>query len=432
MHQWTSWRSFAIAAGSALIVAACATAVPEWTSQAIKESAAPLEMKDGKQVQIRYNEGPYSPFAAIDWSKYRTYAYNETIPQPPVVKAAMPKDVKGDVEKGKKLFQNRNKAPCTGCHVVRDDIWPMGNVGPNLSHFAEKKFKDEFVYQMIYDMRSVNEDSHMPPWGTSGAFTPEEIVHLVAYLQTQKGPDVKRKDPNIDPSTRYVSEGFGDNLDPTNNPAIAMAESAAAKVWKKAGTNGKTCESCHAGGPAKMVGVATKWPRFVKTYDRTMAIEDFLGPHSKDTMGANSLPAQGTDNILTATAIKMASNGMNQNIDMSTPEMKAALERGKGSFYNRVGQRNHACADCHTPERGGGHFLGGRMLPQVTMPMNLHFPTYRTNFAKVWDIRKRFQWCTLPLGMNFIPGDSIEYAELELYLASFGQGKPIRVPGLGH
>ncbi|MBI5121033.1 MAG: sulfur oxidation c-type cytochrome SoxA [Rhodospirillales bacterium] len=431
MNHWTSWRSFALIAGVAFAAAACSS-VPEWTSQSIKESAAPIVEKDGKQVQIRYNEGPYSPYADTNWSKYRTLSYKESIPAPPVVKVEMPKDIKGDVAKGKKLFESRAKAPCTGCHVVRDDIWPMGDVGPSLVKFGDKKFKDEFVYQMIYDMRSINKDSFMPPWGASGAFTPEEIVHLVAYVQSQKGPPVKRKDPNIDPATRYVSEGFGDNLDPTNNPAIAMSEATAAKMWKKAGPNGKTCDSCHAGGAAKMTGVAAKWPRFVKTYNRVMAIEDFLGPHAKDTMGENIIPAQGNDNIHTTTAIKMASTGMAQNIDMSSPEMKEALERGKTSFYNRVGQRNHACADCHTEERGGGKFLGGRKLPLLAMPMNLHFPTYRTNFAKIWDMRKRFQWCTLPLGMNFIPGDSIEYAELELYLASFAQGKPLRAPGLGH
>jgi L-cysteine S-thiosulfotransferase len=77
-------------------------------------------------------------------------------------------------------------------------------------------------------------------------------------------------------------------------------------------------------------------------------------------------------------------------------------------------------------------FLGGRLLGKVDAPLTHHFPTFRTNFDRVWDIRKRFQWCMLPLGMNFIPGDSVEYAELELYLTSIGQGKPLNVPGIGH
>jgi sulfur-oxidizing protein SoxA len=61
-----------------------------------------------------------------------------------------------------------------------------------------------------------------------------------------------------------------------------------------------------------------------------------------------------------------------------------------------------------------------------------HFPTWRTDRAEVWDMRKRFQWCMTPLGMNMLAADSIEYAELELYLTSFDNGKPLNVPGIRH
>jgi L-cysteine S-thiosulfotransferase len=61
-----------------------------------------------------------------------------------------------------------------------------------------------------------------------------------------------------------------------------------------------------------------------------------------------------------------------------------------------------------------------------------HFPTWRTGLGSVWDIRKRMQWCMLPIGMNYLPADAVEYAELELYLASFAHGKPMNVPGIRH
>ena len=38
----------------------------------------------------------------------------------------------------------------------------------------------------------------------------------------------------------------------------------------------------------------------------------------------------------------------------------------------------------------------------------------------------------LPLGMNYLPADAVEYAELELYLTSFAHGKPMHVPGIRH
>lgn len=404
----------------------------EWKSRAIEESQGPIKTIDGKEVQVRYNQGPYNRVRQ-NWAAYRTHAYDDNRPEPGVTKATMPKDVKGDPEKGKALFTSRAKGPCTACHVIRDDFWPMGNIGPDFSHYGEIGRPDEEIFQLIYDIRTQFPESIMPPWGTVGIYTPEEIVHIVAFLQSQKGPPVERKDPNIDPNTRYVSEGFGDNLDPTNNPGLVMAEEAEA-LWSKAGPNGKSCASCHSGGVAAMKGVATKWPKFVAKYNRVMAIEDFLAPHTEDTMGGNVLPAQGEDNIRLTALIKYQSAGMPVELDLDSAEVKAALKRGEGTFNKRVGLRNHACADCHTEGagKGGGMFLGGRKLGTVDAPLSHHFPTFRTNFTRLWDIRKRFQWCMLPLGMNFIPGDSVEYAELELYLTSFGQGKPLNAPGMGH
>jgi len=37
-----------------------------------------------------------------------------------------------------------------------------------------------------------------------------------------------------------------------------------------------------------------------------------------------------------------------------------------------------------------------------------------------------------PLGANMLAADAIEYAELELYLTSFDNGKPISAPGIRH
>ncbi|HLQ22301.1 MAG TPA: hypothetical protein VK132_03800, partial [Gemmatimonadales bacterium] len=68
----------------------------------------------------------------------------------------------------------------------------------------------------------------------------------------------------------------------------------------------------------------------------------------------------------------------------------------------------------------------------VEVGLTRHFPTWRTSQGDVWDMRKRFQWCMTPLGMNMLPADAVEYAELELYLTSFDIGKPMSVPGIRH
>lgn len=411
--------------------------VQQWVSRAIPEARGEVSEVEGKKVQVRYKEAPFSA-VRDDWSQWRTHAYRDTRREPPVSRVTTPAGLTSDPAVGRKLFLDRAKGPCTGCHLIQgDDVWPAGNIGPDLSTYGDRQLPDDFVYQMIYDARAFFPATSMPPWGTVGIFTPQEIAHLVAFLKTQRGtpPFVPplEKDPPRNPNTRPKPPGFGDNLDPTNNPAVLLADDAM-EDWSKKGLAGKSCAECHTGGPERaMRGVAARFPKYVPKYGRVMAVEDYLAVHAPETTG-REMAAESPANLNMSILVKMQSNGMPVALDLSSPEARAALERGKAGFYKRVGQRNHACADCHTnaPGKGAGKFLGGRLLGDVEDGLTNHFPTWRTNFAKVWDMRKRMQWCMLPLGMNYLPADSIEYAELELYLASFAQGKPMSVPGIRH
>lgn len=430
--QFFVWGGTALAV--AFGVAACATALPDkWESKATPEAQGIVKMVNGKPQQARYAEGPFRGVKA-DWSQYRTQSYYDDRPAPAVVKATMPKDLKGDPKEGRKIFMARSIGPCTGCHLIRGaDVWPAGNVGPDLSKIGDAGYKDEDLYQMVYDIRTHYPDSVMPPWGTQKILTAQQMVHVVAFLKTQKGDVPPEKDPARDPNTRPKPVGFGDNLDPTNNPGMLQADLGEID-WGKRGAKGKACADCHTGGVGKaMKGVATRYPKYVKQWDRVMSIEEFIQMHAPDTTGA-AMPMESHANLNMSVLVKLQSAGMPVNLDLTSSEAKAALERGKMTFNKRVGQRNHACADCHVeaPNKGGNKFLGGRLLGSIDSGLMLHFPTWRTNFSKLWDPRKRFQWCMTPLGMNYLAADSVEYAELELYLASFGQGKPLSVPGIRH
>jgi L-cysteine S-thiosulfotransferase len=424
---------------TALLVAGCVQSEPKpsspglppapWVSRAIPEARGDVKvLPDGTRGAVRY-----ASWSTEDFGRFRTYAYDDTRPDIPLAKAPM-WPVTGDPKKGRNLFLNRNLGPCTGCHLIQgDDVWPAGDVGPDLSTYGDRQLPAEYTFNLIYDSRHIFPQTVMPPWGTAGSLKPEEIAHIVAFLDTQKGPLPPEKDPERNPRTRAKPRGFGDNLDPTNNPAVLRAESAD-DLWGKKGPAGKGCVDCHAGGAlSAMTGVAARYPRYVAQYRRVMSIEDFLTVHAPETTGA-PLPEESADNLDLTMRIKMASNGLPVRLDLAKPEHVAALERGKASFYRKVGQRGHACADCHTVANGRGadKFLGGRLLANVENGLTRHFPTWRTSQADVWDMRKRMQWCMTPLGMNMLAADAVEYAELELYLASFDQGKPISVPGIRH
>ena len=402
--------------------------LPTWVSHAIPEARGDFRaLADGGRAAVRY-----AGWTTRDFGKFRTYAYDVTRAEPPVQRATIPAGAAGDPKKGRALFLDRAKGPCVGCHLIPGaDVWPAGSVGPDQSTIGDRKLTDQYLYQVIWDPRVFFPNTSMPPWGTAGVFSAAEIVDLVAYLQTLKGPVPHETDTDRNPFTRRRPVGFGDNLDPTNNPAVLLGEDAES-LWMAKAPAGKACADCHEGGVRRaMGGVAVRYPQFVKTYERVMSVEDFLSVHAPATTG-RQLPEESTENLHLTVLIKMASNGLPVSVDTTSPEARAALARGKATFERRVGERNHACADCHTPERGANKFLGGRLLVDVTSGLTRHFPVWRTSLGEVWDMRKRFQWCMTPLGANMLAADSIEYAELELYLTAFDNGKPLTVPGIRH
>ncbi len=135
-----------------------------WVSRAIPEGRGEIKtLADGKTQAVRY-----AGWSSEDFGRFRTYAYDDPRPEVPVAKAPMPA-IKGDPKKGRSLFLNRNLGPCTGCHLVQgEDVWPAGNVGPDLSTYGDRKLPAEYTFNLIYDPRHLFPHTIMPPWGAAG------------------------------------------------------------------------------------------------------------------------------------------------------------------------------------------------------------------------------------------------------------------------
>src|SRR5439155_146081 len=136
------------------------------------------------------------------------------------------------------------------------------------------------------------------------------------FLDRAKGPCAGC---HLVPGDDVWPAGCGDHLDPTNNPAILLAEDAQAR-WGEKGPAGRACADCHAGGPAQaMRSVATRYPRHVRAFGRVMSLEDFLEAHGQETTG-RPYPAESEDNLTMTMLVKMAGNGLPVAIDTSSPE----------------------------------------------------------------------------------------------------------------
>ena len=107
-------------------------------------------------------------------------------------------DLKGNKEKGKKIFISR-KVNCLSCHeapIIEEKF--QGNFGPSLSGIGSRYNKEELRLRVI-DAKSINPDSIMPSYFKKIKFerTPKEFLNrtilsaqevedLVEYLYSLK------------------------------------------------------------------------------------------------------------------------------------------------------------------------------------------------------------------------------------------------------
>ena len=366
-----------------------------------------------------------------DWNKTRWYNYNTLAKPdatPPRGKEIELASVTGDAAKGQQLAFDRSRGGgCLACHVMgpRTQALP-GNVGPDLSEVGTMGRTDQWLFNYVFDPRVYNPQSVMPPWAKHGFYNEAEIRDLVAFLKTLKTP-AKFADPLNDPAKRPMPMEDRDALDPFVNPAAERIEIGAV-LFKQSGPNGQACLSCHATPAASFKRWAVEMPKWEKRLSKVLGVEEFITRHAKATTGAD-LPMQSAGNTDLSVYLHSLANGETIKVDLSSPEMKAAYERGVKLSELKVGQFDFACIDCH--QQAANKWIRGQWLGEPKGQFD-HFPLWRTSRNQIWDIRKRFQWCNVQVRANELPPDAVEYGELELYLRKMNEGLVLTAPNIRH
>ena len=87
------------------------------------------------------------------------------------------------IAEGKKIAFDRKKGNCLACHMIADGALP-GNIGPPLIAM-KARFPDlAKLRAQIWDARSKNPNTIMPPFGTNKIITPEEVDKVAAYIHS--------------------------------------------------------------------------------------------------------------------------------------------------------------------------------------------------------------------------------------------------------
>lgn len=126
--------------------------------------------------------------APVDYSAYPCLSYTLACgkigtrkPQAKTLEGAL----NGNAEKGKQFAQARDKGNCLACHVMKGGSQP-GTRGPDLSHYGSAGRSDAETYAAVYDMRTRNPETLMPPFGTNEILSELDIRDVVAFLQASR------------------------------------------------------------------------------------------------------------------------------------------------------------------------------------------------------------------------------------------------------
>jgi len=410
------------------------------TAMAVALLAAPLasEAKGGKaqpaplDLTQPVSASPWTRYA--DWTQTNWKDFNTLSNLASPAYAPPPKldgPITGDPKKGEKLAYDRGRGgSCLACHALGPTTQSMpGAVGPDLSTYSQWGRDDQWIFNYIFDPRSVNPNSVMPPWGTHKVFTVDEIKDMVAFLKTLNGEPKIYSNPLENPATRPIPKEDRDNLDPFVNTAMESVEKAKA-LWSKAGPSGKSCASCHATPEKTYKTWGTSMPKYEPRLKKVIGVEEFVARHARATTGDVWL-MQTPENMDMGIYLRHLANGTAFKVDTKSKEAKAAIERGTKLFDRKIGQLNFACNDCHSAERGANKWIRGQYLGELKGQVD-HFPLWRTSRGEIWDIRKRLQWCNVAVRSNELPPEAPEYGDLELALTAMSNGMKLSAPGIRH
>jgi len=214
--------------------------------------------------------------------------------------------------------------------------------------------------------------------------------------------------------------------DDFENPGYLMLDEGA-ELWDTVdGTEGKSCASCHEDVEDGMAGVGSTYPKMVEHDGETVLsnIENQINYCRTERMGAKAWKYDKPEMLGMTILVRNADRG--KQVDVAIDGDAAPyFEQGKELYYQRFGQLDMACSNCH--EDYYGQYIRADHLSQG---QTNGFPTYRFKWQGVGSLHRRFKGCMDNIRATPFERGGEEFLALELYLGYRGQGLPVETPSV--
>lgn len=225
--------------------------------------------------------------------------------------------------------------------------------------------------------------------------------------------------------TTFLSEALrAQQEDEGTNPGMLWVTTGEELWTTPAGSENKSCASCHGDAQASMKGVAARYPTIDKTTGELLNLELRINQCRRERQGAEPFPYESNEMLGLTAFIAYQSRGMPISVSIDGPAARH-FEYGRKLFTTRQGQLNLACTQCH--DENWGRKLRGDTISQGH-PTG--FPIYRLEWQSLGSLHRRLRACSLGVRAEVLDYGSPEYLALELYLAWRARGMPIETPAI--
>jgi len=207
------------------------------------------------------------------------------------------------------------------------------------------------------------------------------------------------------------------------NPAMLWAAEGE-QLWGRApSASSRSCAGCH-GEPAALRGVAARYPAWDEALARPVDLNTRINLCRQRHQGQPAWPAEHEQLLSLETLVGLQSRGM-PVAPRPDPRMAPHAARGEALFRQRMGQLELSCAQCHE-ERAGGR-LAGSPIPQGHAT---GYPIYRLEWQGMGSLWRRVRGCMAGVRAEPFAAGSVEFTQLEAYLANRAAGMAVETPGV--
>ncbi len=212
--------------------------------------------------------------------------------------------------------------------------------------------------------------------------------------------------------------------DDTQNPAMLWVGDGEAMWGRKVGESAKSCADCHGSAAKSMRGVAASYPRFQQQAGGVVTLGQRINVCRERHQQAAQFKPESDELLGLESYVAMQSRGM-PVAPADDEHTRAVAEAGRTLYFQRMGQINLSCAQCH--DLNWGKRLAGAPIPQGHANA---YPIYRLEWQSVGSLQRRLRNCMSGVRAEVPPFGAQDLVRLEAYLAVRAAGMPMESPGV--